>query len=228
VEGSPVYDDEDEDDHRGRRFHVLEDEYNITLKLKRVVDLDGNEMAKDYDIKEEYILQELPFKGREPDEEDYYMGYRGNEGASATHFYRDTVIVLMPKEKHMDFLLRPFRDPLSWDSSSGDRNLQFCALMRTVMLKFIRNSKDSHVLNDLFQICQFATEKQSHGEKPFPDVVYGVVVKASAHLRKPDLFRRAVFRAKKLPMDAFPYIGTLIWRLGFSALHTMFVASMSR
>ena len=75
--------------NRRRQFHEIEEVYEENLALKRMVDLDGHLLAEEVDIKEGDIVQENPFE-RDPDDEDY-EGYTGNEGSSATHWFRDTV-----------------------------------------------------------------------------------------------------------------------------------------
>jgi hypothetical protein len=71
-------------------FHALVEEYDRKTSLKRIVELDGSEVARDLEFKEELLIQHEPFKGAKPDDEDY-SGYTGNEGVSATHFYHRTV-----------------------------------------------------------------------------------------------------------------------------------------
>lgn len=70
--------------------HDLTEIYQEELKLKRVVDLDGNIVAEDVAVDEEKILADAPYEDREPDAEDF-SGFTGNEGVSATHWYRDAV-----------------------------------------------------------------------------------------------------------------------------------------
>ena len=71
------------------KFHELEEVYEKHISLKQMVDLDGHLLAQEVDLDEGTIVQEDPFE-RDPDAEDY-EGYTGNAGASATHWYRDTV-----------------------------------------------------------------------------------------------------------------------------------------
>jgi hypothetical protein len=52
--------------------------------------MNGKLVAENVDIDEEDFLEENPFEDRTPDDEDY-SGYTGNEGVSATQWYRDTV-----------------------------------------------------------------------------------------------------------------------------------------
>ena len=84
--------DEEEDEEDNRRSgatYALDEVLQQSIELKRMIDLDGFLLARDISIEEENIVQEEPFS-RDPDKEDY-EGYTGNEGASATHFYHDTV-----------------------------------------------------------------------------------------------------------------------------------------
>lgn len=86
--------EEDDDDGgpMGDPHHILEiieDE----LVLERIVDINGNEILRDVSIDMDDIIQPDPFDGREPDDQDY-EGYTGNEGATTTHWYRDTVRLL--------------------------------------------------------------------------------------------------------------------------------------
>lgn len=71
------------------RFHEIEDECDREVKLKYLVDPEGDKIGEDIEVDEEDILQSDPF-ARDPDDEDY-EGFTGNEGASATHWYRETV-----------------------------------------------------------------------------------------------------------------------------------------
>lgn len=77
--------DEDEDEH-----HSIGDEIDSSLSLEHVVDLDGSLRLADVDITEDDIIQLEPFEGREPDNEDF-QGFTGNEGATTTHWYRNSV-----------------------------------------------------------------------------------------------------------------------------------------
>lgn len=75
--------------YRTQEMHTLEEVVEESTELKRMIDLDGSVLAKELPIDEANIVQEGLFD-RDPDKEDF-EGYTGNEGASATHFYHDTV-----------------------------------------------------------------------------------------------------------------------------------------
>ncbi|KAL5331156.1 hypothetical protein ACEPPN_000685 [Leptodophora sp. 'Broadleaf-Isolate-01'] len=99
----------DEDSWGGSRedgFHDIVEEIDRTTVLKRVVDVDGAEVAEELAFNEDLFsfVQEEPFKNLSPDDEDY-SGYTGNEGVSATHFYRRTVAILVEISQRMEFLL---------------------------------------------------------------------------------------------------------------------------
>jgi len=71
-------------------YHEIIDVCDTSLRLKRIVDMNGKLVAENISIVEEDFLEENPFEDKTPDGEDY-SGYTGNEGANATHWYRDTV-----------------------------------------------------------------------------------------------------------------------------------------
>jgi hypothetical protein len=72
------------------RFHELIEEIDRETYLTRIVDLEGTEIDFNLQIDDEILIQENPFDKVDPDDEEY-SGYTGNEGVSATHFYRRTV-----------------------------------------------------------------------------------------------------------------------------------------
>jgi hypothetical protein len=69
--------------------HRIVDLVESSLELSHVVDSTGAMVGKDLPLPENMIIQEGAFD-RDPDDEDF-EGFTGNEGASATHFYRETV-----------------------------------------------------------------------------------------------------------------------------------------
>jgi hypothetical protein len=81
-------DEDEESDEDG--MHPITEECYTSTTLKKVVELDGTEVASDLEFDEENFTTDLPFEDISPDDEEY-SGYTGNEGVSATHFYRRTV-----------------------------------------------------------------------------------------------------------------------------------------
>ncbi|MCJ1401326.1 hypothetical protein MMC11_004538 [Xylographa trunciseda] len=94
---SHYYDDssEEEDAH-----HYIDEELERSLQLRTVALPDGVVFANNIDFEEDNILQEEPF-GDLPDDEDY-EGYTGNAGASTTHYYRETCLLVMPEDTRDD------------------------------------------------------------------------------------------------------------------------------
>ena len=87
--GYDEYEEDEEDIGNSGANHTLEEVLQESIQLKRMIDLDGSLIARDISIEVENIVHEEPF-ARDPDKEDF-EGYTGNAGASATHFYHDTV-----------------------------------------------------------------------------------------------------------------------------------------
>lgn len=75
--------DEDDDDHE------IIDEIDSHWKLKKIVDLKDKIIAKDVIISKHEMVDTDYFEG-EPDDEDY-VGWTGNEGASTTLWYKRSV-----------------------------------------------------------------------------------------------------------------------------------------
>ncbi|KAG9518309.1 hypothetical protein KCV07_g5717, partial [Aureobasidium melanogenum] len=96
------YDDEEEGSDG--EFHAIEDVLEESLTLTRVVDPDGLVVITDLAIEEEDILQEEPYEDRDPDEHEY-EGWTGNAGATSTHWYKDSALVLVPNECIADVFL---------------------------------------------------------------------------------------------------------------------------
>lgn len=60
------------------------------LKMERVVDLNGLEVAADFDVDENQPLQEGVWEGRKADQEES-SEYTGNEGLTPVLWYKDSV-----------------------------------------------------------------------------------------------------------------------------------------
>ncbi|EED16610.1 conserved hypothetical protein [Talaromyces stipitatus ATCC 10500] len=106
-----VYEDDYHDDYygsygRGRRlngkdFHNLEEVYESSLELLHVVDTKGVVVGAKLSFPESMIVQSDIFE-RDPDDEDF-EGFTGNEGAHATHFFRETDLIMKRALELTDF-----------------------------------------------------------------------------------------------------------------------------
>jgi len=61
----------------------IEEIFHSHTKLKKMVNLDGSEVANDVDIDETDMVQPVAFEEQDPDDEDY-QGHTGNAGAEKT------------------------------------------------------------------------------------------------------------------------------------------------
>ncbi|KAH0368264.1 hypothetical protein KCU65_g4169, partial [Aureobasidium melanogenum] len=102
------YDDE-EDEGGDAGFRAIEDVIEESLKLTRVVDIDGSVLVTDLNIEEEDLLMKQFYSDRHPDEHEY-EGWTGNAGATSTHWYKDSVLVLIPNAYVVDVFLGQDRD----------------------------------------------------------------------------------------------------------------------
>ena len=92
-------DDEDEDEedfHRSDDGNYSEEEISCDISLQYIVNLDGSQVGEPktggYGIEvDEHALVDLAaYEEKDPDDEEH-SGYTGNEGCTATFWYRDTV-----------------------------------------------------------------------------------------------------------------------------------------
>lgn len=74
--------------------HDIDEENDSTITLKHVAQLDGQVFGKDVDLEPNNIVQTNPWDDRDPDDEDH-EGYTGNEAATTTYWYRDSVGVTL-------------------------------------------------------------------------------------------------------------------------------------
>ncbi|KAI1333053.1 hypothetical protein F5Y16DRAFT_2023 [Xylariaceae sp. FL0255] len=73
-----------------------EEEIDRSLSLKDVRELGGTTVFESLDYEANNILNERQFDEESPDDEDH-TGFTGNEGATATYWYRNTVCLVVPQ-----------------------------------------------------------------------------------------------------------------------------------
>ena len=195
-------DDKSDDDHdeygcsKGLTdYHKINKVIESRIHLKLVLDADGSKTAEDIDLQEDDIVQENPF-ARNPDDEDY-SGYTGNQGVSATHFYRNSCLIIFPKDYQIDVL---------FDSAKkGTKDIN--AWIGNLIEEYSVKPQDRKRKANLIQLCELVAdtnkarsgEKERGGngcfswrkEKGFSDDTLGLVAKAALHLRNLVLFENA-------------------------------------
>ncbi|KAH0545386.1 hypothetical protein FGG08_000527 [Glutinoglossum americanum] len=214
----------DKDEGGDTSFHEITEILEEGIKLKRIVDLDGLEIATDICIKECDIAQPDHF-AKGPDEEDY-AGSSGSSGATATHYYRRTVVLLMPRAKSTEFFFEPVKnrqlDIKSWierlaqavranpsDSGPKDELARLCQLIIEMNKTFLGNS----------HLGQFAKSEWESKDMQYSEDAIGRVVKASLLLGRMDLFQEALAAVpQRLSPWIYVDIGKAIHALGFTQI----------
>lgn len=212
--------EEEEDSEAGDGdHHALDEIYDTTLELRTLFRANGEQVATSIEIEEADIVQEDSFD-RDPHDEDY-EGYTGNAGASATHFYRNSCIILMPRRNYIPFLMQAARkghvDIERWmGCMSQDLRIQ---------------PEDRRLREELICICNLiAKANQAHqkdsntskwsGKPPFDDATLGVVARASVQLENPPIFECAVRATKEgLPVDVYTALGALLGKADLAQWH---------
>ncbi|KAL0259096.1 hypothetical protein SLS55_006601 [Diplodia seriata] len=170
--------EEDEPPARERSQHFIEEELESSLKLTRVIELSGTEVAQDIDIKSEDVIQEDALDDYVLDHEDY-EGYTGNAGCTATHWYRMTALVIVPQEHVARFLLSQFdfsyssRFSLLDQEEKQPREQRLRNLIRHLKTQHRMNASEENCRATLVDVCRYALDLQrkkpdaKNGSGPF-------------------------------------------------------------
>ncbi|UKZ88872.1 uncharacterized protein TrAFT101_004602 [Trichoderma asperellum] len=94
-------------------YHSLDEVFETKYAVKTLVDLEGHVVTQGLHLNGDDILQENCFENLEAEEE--YEGFMGNSGPTATHWYRVTAVVIVPRDSLVSFFNSYDR---SWYSSS--------------------------------------------------------------------------------------------------------------
>ncbi|CAH0388370.1 unnamed protein product [Bemisia tabaci] len=135
------------------------DEYKLQM-LNNMVDLNGKILTKHFSIPKGALLDPTPQDDDNPDGEEH-EGPTGNEGSPATFWYKDTVAILVPPSKQLDFVFK-----------FGFKG----KLIRPLFYKLIKEfSEDPTQKSKLRQLCELALKQKPKGyrrsdvsSKPIP------------------------------------------------------------
>ncbi|KAK5123058.1 hypothetical protein LTR85_003254 [Meristemomyces frigidus] len=210
--------------------HTITDETDSSLQLKRVVDTEGVETMKDVNIEEECIIQEDPFEDRDPDEEAY-EGFTGNAGASATHWYRDTVMVIVKREKLMNFKLRSYSTGGTYSSGRKD----MLPLLERYLGYAMASPHGMQSRQDVMAICDHVISRNSRDRYDrFSDEVVGKVVVAlvtsytNQSMLSIEPAVKCVSERGRLPLEAFAALGTVVQAVNFALLRPALKCAISK
>ncbi|KAH0022252.1 hypothetical protein KCU78_g5824, partial [Aureobasidium melanogenum] len=225
-------DDEDNSQYSGDSYHHIWDICGDLLKLTCVVDDEGHEVFKDIPIQERDIVQVHPFK-RKPNKSEY-EGYTGNEGASATHWYKDTVIVLIPNDSFADVMMhRP-------KYSSEVVPAQRVSMMLEYLVKRTQKTpehKSRELKDSVRRACEIIAARNNHpGQLPYgrtkPTYTDEIILDAfkvciTLGIREPLRDLATAFK-KGIPDFALQSLRDLISQVGFEEIKPIFHKVVSK
>ncbi|KAE9375131.1 hypothetical protein N431DRAFT_555630 [Stipitochalara longipes BDJ] len=215
---------EGDDDYDDRFYEREIDQSQAESILKRVVELDGTEIAKGMEFGDEMLIEEEPFEGVEPDDEE----------DSGTVVYFRTVVLVMPKQYRIDYFLTP-SFPHIVKTYWGGTEMKGTAYTPDVtgwidrLSTSFNQSGDSGDRQDLEQICKLVTnamqnwkKKEAQGIKlsqPYSSADIARVVAAFVDLDNKDLFLETFEMCPyKVPASTFKSVGAALLRYGLNSL----------
>ncbi|PPJ53879.1 hypothetical protein CBER1_04604 [Cercospora berteroae] len=154
-------------------YHAIDEVTDERTTLNRVVlpDEVGTEIMTDVDFDDDELLWDEAFTGvREPDEHDY-EGYTGNAGAQATHWYRDTVVILVPAKRTVQWCLKSY----SKGSSGRGDIVPLLTWLKTRCNQQSSAEDIEQAKSDLCEACIYATQQNTEtifGRPAFPADIY--------------------------------------------------------
>ncbi|KAK4894231.1 hypothetical protein LTR27_007599 [Elasticomyces elasticus] len=147
-------------------YHQITYETESSLRIQRLVDLTGTELAQNLEIAEEDFLQDAPYEDRDPTECEH-TGPTGNAGASATHWYRDTVLVMVQTRQVVKFLLRGYGD---------DCRGAIMAFFDKRVQHFVANRQDHQAADDVRTVCQHIFDNMEYVGEETLEYAFRVLV----------------------------------------------------
>lgn len=229
-----------DDEDSWATYHELVEVSDSEQTLRALFHANGKKFATEITVEEDDFLDEELFSG-EPDKEDY-SGWTGNEGVIATHFYRKSCMVVMPKEHGGRFL----RD------AAGQGKVDATAWFGKYLDDCRDNPEDEKLRDQLSRTCDsiLQASKEYEGDKTlaeqfskslyrgcspdwsprdvhrFPDTVIGLVAEAALLMKDEVSFKLAAPHVKDtLPMTIFYELGKKISEAGLDSWRESYVNS---
>ncbi|KAF2664409.1 hypothetical protein BT63DRAFT_444128 [Microthyrium microscopicum] len=238
--------DEDDDDHICETSDESESEYGDgdhdlldmeevhcdKVSLKRVVDLDGRQMGQDIPIDAKLLIPESPYQERDPDAHEN-EGFRGLEPVTGYHWYRNTVIVIIPVEQVPALLISHYKAKKSGEelreSYRGRRSYRRVDppsfdINNTLTYLHNKTSGDSHTTlkKIYYELCHSAFEYA-------PELISSENIARSVKLavefdleeRHTSLLTQALCSwVKLLPLEDLPNLRAILGTLTFDTFRT--------
>ena len=155
-DGYDTYYDDNDERSSDDEVHPIIDVTEESLKLTTVVDTDGNIVVTDLNIEDENVLPWEGYEDRDPDRHEYDR-WEGN----STHWFKDTVLFLIPNEYIADVFL----------GYGTSRETRVLAVLRH-LAKRLRNipcSQGEPLRKGLVRICFIISD--NHVEATYPGAI---------------------------------------------------------
>ena len=215
-------------------YHELIDETDAEWKLQTIFQYDGKQIAADLTLQEEDLLENTDFTDIEPDDEEC-DGWTGNEGCTATHFYRRTCAVIVPRTRRFDFLLkaettnvqeytetllREMKDD-ALSIASREELEKFCE--RAIVAKKTSQKPRNKYEYDSYDFSRLGQEGKTTTSSRVPDEELASIGKAALRLGRPDLLEKlARVTSTTVPLGLFQELGRgligrdiSLWQTGY-------------
>nr|XP_018896457.1 PREDICTED: uncharacterized protein LOC109030110 [Bemisia tabaci] len=121
--------------------------------IRNMVELNGKFVVRHFSIPEGALLDPTPQDDGNPFEEEH-EGPTGNEGSPATFWYKDTVAILVPPSKQLDFVFK-----------FGFKGKLIRPLFYKLMKEF---SEDPTQKSKLKQLCELALKQKPRDDCRYP------------------------------------------------------------
>ncbi|KAL8640486.1 MAG: hypothetical protein Q9228_002594 [Teloschistes exilis] len=211
-------------------YHKLDEIYDEDYALRALFYSNGTKVAADVKVGKSDFLQDKLFL-KTPDEEDY-SGWTGNEGVSATHYYRRSCLIVMPKEYGGRFL-RDAAGKGKVDTAELTLRRELRATCDSIidaskayaLAKAAVDTKDSRYASMLLA--------RTH---TYPDHVIGCIAEAALLMEDAALFEDAAPHVQDtLPSEVFQELGKKLtgkrrdsWRASHVILWLLVIAKATR
>ncbi|MCJ1281729.1 hypothetical protein MMC26_001051 [Xylographa opegraphella] len=210
--------DRSNDHFSDAHYHKLEDYTSSDFKLRIRVQTNSVMVVRDIPMPESYIVQREAFQW--PPEDEDYSGYTGNAGLEATHYYRNTCLVIIPRNHLVNVLFEP--------AKKGDEDLY--SWLWTLHEMSIVSPGDQQCKDDLISACEMSVQwcqtrhtentsqvrLSSNCDNGISAGLLGFVVEAALLLHSPELLRDATSMAAKCLFSVFENMGNALTKFDIS------------
>ncbi|KAB8251929.1 hypothetical protein BDV35DRAFT_387690 [Aspergillus flavus] len=199
-------------DRGGNGTHRIDYLIESSLTLSHVVDSGGIAVGRDIPFPKDMLIQTSVFD-RDPDKEDF-QGFTGNEGASATHFYHETGVLIFPRRFHFLFTFQRFKH--------GYGNAK--SVLEDYHRDLSERPNDMLARQKLLQVCRMITPGCCrYRRRVSPQEVQHKILQIALELSDVELFCRAMeWLEKSFPSRTaqFSQIAKIVPQISRDAIHS--------